>query len=81
MFEDVINFIQNTYKAKEFIPLHEPRFIGNEKKYLNECIDSTFVSSVGKFVDEFEEKIANYTGAKYAIATSNGTSALHISFY
>ena len=79
MFEDVIAFIQDTYKTKEFIPLHEPRFIGNEKKYLNECIDSTFVSSVGKFVDEFEEKIANYTGAKYAIATSNGTSALHIS--
>ena len=79
MFENVINFIQETYKTKGFIPLHEPRFSGNEKKYLNECIDSTFVSSVGKFVDEFEEKIANYTGAKYAIATSNGTSALHIS--
>ncbi len=79
MFENVINFIQETYKTKSFIPLHEPRFSGNEKKYLNECIDSTFVSSVGKFVDEFEEKIANYTGAKYAIATSNGTSALHIS--
>jgi perosamine synthetase len=79
MFENVINFIQDTYKTKEFIPLHEPRFSGNEKKYLNECIDSTFVSSVGKFVDEFEDKIANYTGAKYAIATSNGTSALHIS--
>jgi len=79
MFENIINFIQETYKIKSFIPLHEPRFSGNEKKYLNECIDSTFVSSVGKFVDEFEEKIANYTGAKYAIATSNGTSALHIS--
>jgi len=79
MFENIINFIQDTYKTKEFIPLHEPRFSGNEKKYLNECIDSTFVSSIGKFVDEFEEKIANYTGAKYAIATSNGTSALHIS--
>ena len=79
MFEDVISFIQNTYKTKEFIPLHEPRFIGNEKKYLNECIDSTFVSSAGKFVDEFEEKIASYTGAKYAIATCNGTSALHVS--
>jgi perosamine synthetase len=78
MFEDVIAFIQDTYKTKEFIPLHEPIFIGNEKKYLNECIDSTFVSSVGKFVDEFEEKIANYTGAKYAVATGNGTSALHI---
>jgi perosamine synthetase len=79
MFEDVINFIQKTYKTKGVIPLHEPRFIGNEKKYLDECIDSTFVSSVGKFVDEFEEKIADYTGAKYAVATSNGTSALHIS--
>ena len=62
---------------KGVIPLHEPRFIGNEKKYLNDCIDSTFVSSTGKFVDEFEEKIAKYTGAKYAVATSNGTSALH----
>ena len=79
MFEDVIEFIQETYRTKDFIPLHEPKFAGNEKKYLNECIDSTFVSSVGKFVNEFEEKIANYTGAKYAIATSNGTSALHIS--
>jgi perosamine synthetase len=79
MFESVINFIQETHKTKGFIPLHEPRFVGNEKKYLNECIDSTFVSSVGKFVDEFEEKIADYTGAKYAVATSNGTSALHIS--
>ena len=79
MFKDVINFIQETYKTQEFIPLHEPRFIGNEKKYLNECIDSTFVSSAGKFVDEFEEKIASYTGAKYAIATCNGTSALHVS--
>jgi len=75
MFEDVINFIQSIYQSKDFIPLHEPLFIGNEKKYLNECIDSTFVSSVGKFVDEFEEKIAKYTGARYAVATSNGTSA------
>ena len=79
MFKDVIDFIQNIYKTKNYIPLHEPRFVGNEKKYLNECIDSTFVSSVGKFVDEFEEKIAEYTGIKYAVATSNGTSALHIS--
>jgi len=78
MFDDVINFIQETYKTKGIIPLHEPRFLGNEKKYLNECIDSTFVSSVGKFVDKFEEDIANYIGVKYAVATSNGTSALHI---
>jgi perosamine synthetase len=79
MFEDIIEFIQETYRTKDFIPLHEPKFVGNEKKYLNECIDSTFVSSVGKFVDKFEDQIASYTGAKYAIATSNGTSALHIS--
>lgn len=78
MFEDFVLFVRDLYGTKEFIPLHEPRFIGNEKQYLNECIDSTFVSSVGRFVDEFEEKIARYTGAKYAIATNNGTSALHI---
>ena len=76
--QKIIEFIQDIYQTKEFIPLHEPRFIGNEKKYLNECIDSTFVSSVGKFVDEFEEKIAKFTGAKYTVATTNGTSALHI---
>ena len=75
----VIKFIRSIYDKDKFIPLHEPRFVGNEKKYLNECIDSTFVSSVGKFVDEFEEKIAKYTGAKYAVATTNGTSAIHIS--
>ena len=78
-YTPVVDFIRSVYKTDSFIPLHEPRFLGNEKKYLNECIDSTFVSSVGKFVDEFENKIASYTGAKYAIATNNGTSALHIS--
>ncbi len=78
MFDDVVQFIQNIYKTKGFIPLSEPLFIGNEKKYLNECIDSTFVSSIGSFVGQFEEKIADYVGAKYAIATCNGTSALHI---
>ncbi|MDT8338773.1 MAG: LegC family aminotransferase [Sulfurimonas sp.] len=77
--QEIVNFIKQTFKTQEFIPLHEPRFVGNEKKYLNECIDSTFVSSVGKFVDEFEKKIAEFTGAKYAVATTNGTSALHIS--
>src|SRR5210317_869255 len=79
MFSEFINFIRDIYSTKKNISLHEPKFIGNEKKYLNQCIDTTFVSSVGKFVDEFEKKIAKYTGAKYAIATVNGTSALHIS--
>jgi len=79
MFNDFINFVRKIYRTKKFIPLHEPKFIGNEKKYLNQCIDTTFVSSAGKFVDKFEKKIAKYTGAKYAIATTNGTSALHVS--
>jgi len=78
MFEKTVAFIQDAYNTKEFLPLHEPVFFGNEKKYLNECIDSTFVSSVGKFVDQFEQMVAKYTGAKYAVATVNGTAALHI---
>ena len=79
MFDQIIAFIRKQYQQKEGrIFLHEPRFIGNEKEYLMECIDSTFVSSVGKFVDQFEEKMAEYTGCKKAIAVSNGTSALHI---
>ena len=78
MYTDIINYIKELYNTKDFIPLHEPRFVGNEKKYLNECIDSTFVSSVGKFVDKFEEDIVKFTGSKYAIATVNGTAALHI---
>ena len=78
-FKNIVNFIRKTYNQhKGFIPLHEPRFNGNEKKYLNECIDSTFVSSVGKYVDRFEEMVAEYTGAKHAVATVNGTAALHI---
>ena len=77
--QKLVTFIQDIYKTKEFIPLHEPRFLGNEKKYLNDCIDSTFVSSVGKYVDQFEKELATYVGSKYAIATVNGTSALHIS--
>jgi perosamine synthetase len=58
--------------------LHEPTFSGNEWDYLKECLDSTFVSSVGKFVDRFEHDLAQYTGAKHVVATVNGTAALHI---
>jgi perosamine synthetase len=76
--KEFIKFVQNTYQTKNFISLHEPRFRGNEKKYINECIDSTFVSSVGKFVDLFEKKVADYTTARYAISCVNGTSALHM---
>jgi aminotransferase in exopolysaccharide biosynthesis len=76
--QNIVDFIQKTFNTKDFLPLHEPRFIGNEKKYVNETIDSTFVSSVGKYVTQFEEMVAEFSGAKYAVATSNGTSALHI---
>ena len=65
-----------TGKKKTF--LHEPFFSGNEYKYLKECLDTTFVSSVGPFVDKFEQEIIKFTGAKYAIAIVNGTSALHL---
>jgi aminotransferase in exopolysaccharide biosynthesis len=78
MIKETIDFIRDYYKSDNFIPLHEPYFVGNEKAYLNECIDSTFVSSVGKFVDKFEDEIAKFTGARFAVATVNGTAALHI---
>jgi len=79
MYKEVISFIRGKFNEPEkFIPLHIPTFNGNEKKYVNECIDSTFVSSVGKFVNQFERKVAEFTGAKYAIASVNGTAALHI---
>lgn len=77
--QGIVDFIRQVFKTDGFIPLHEPRFIGNEKAYLNECVDSSFVSSVGKYVDRFEMEFAQYVGAKYAIATVNGTAALHIS--
>jgi perosamine synthetase len=78
-YEEIISFIRDLYqKPTGFIPLHAPVFNGNEKKYLEECIDSTFVSSVGKFVDEFEIKMAEYTGAKKAVVCVNGTNALHL---
>ena len=77
-YQNVVDFIRGLYKTSEFIPLHEPKFVGNEKAYLIDCIDSTFVSSVGKYVDRFEQLVAEYTGVKYAIATVNGTAALHI---
>ena len=78
MYSDIVKFIHELYRTDEQVYLHNPYLIGNEKKYLNECIDSTFVSSVGRFVTLFEEKIANYTGAKKAVVCVNGTSALHM---
>ena len=79
MYQNVIGFIKELYGNQEFTPLAVPKFIGNEKKYLNECIDTTFVSSVGKFVDRFENDMAAYTGAKRAVVCVSGTNALHMS--
>ncbi|WP_072229750.1 aminotransferase LegC [Campylobacter coli] len=77
MFKKEISFIKSLFN-KENIALHEPCFIGNEKKYLLECIDSGFVSSVGEFVTRFEEALKEKTKARFAIATNTGTAALHI---
>jgi aminotransferase in exopolysaccharide biosynthesis len=78
MFKEIVKFIREIYNSEDKIPLHAPYFAGNEKKYLLECIDSTFVSSIGKFVDRFEEMIAEYTGVRKAVVCVNGTCALHI---
>lgn len=76
--KEFVSYARELYATDEFIPLHEPRFIGNEKKYLSEVVDSTFVSSIGSRVGEFEKVVESYTGAKHAIATVNGTAALHV---
>ena len=78
MYKKFITFVRELYGSNDYIPLHSPQFYGNEKKYLLETLDSTFVSSIGEFVDRFEDDVVRYTGAKYAIATVNGTAALHI---
>jgi aminotransferase in exopolysaccharide biosynthesis len=78
MFDDLIHFIRDQYHTKDFIPLHAPLFIGRERDYVLETIESTFVSSVGVFVDRFERDMVEYTGSPRAIATVNGTAALHV---
>jgi perosamine synthetase len=79
MYNSIIEFIRKQFSEPiNFIGLHEPRFFGNEKKYLLDTIDSTFVSSVGAYVNRFEQMMCEITNAKYAIATTNGTVALHL---
>lgn len=79
-FDRIIDFIRLHYQTpSDFIPLHEPVFAGNERKYVIDAIDSTYVSSVGKYVNEFERMMCEYTGASHSIATVNGTAALHMS--
>ena len=77
-YKEITDFVHQLYGTEGFVPLSVPRFIGNEKKYLEECIDSTYVSSVGPFVDRFEEEMARYTGAARAVVCVNGTNALHM---
>lgn len=75
----VLHALQSALPSRHaFLPLHEPTFSGNEWIYVKECLDTGWVSSVGKFVDRFEEDLAAYTGVKRAIAVVNGTAALHI---
>ena len=77
--DNIIGFVRKVFnQPEEFIPLHVPHFGGNEKKYLADTIDSTFVSSVGAYVTQFEKMMADITGARYVIATVNGTTALHL---
>ena len=78
MYKETIQFIQNKYKSEDYIPLHIPIFKGNEKKYLNECIDSTYVSSVGPFVDKFEDLMNQITKTNKTTAVVNGTAALQV---
>ncbi len=77
-FQVITEFIQDLYKTTDFIPLHVPKFRGNEKKYLEKCIDTTFVSSVGAFVDDFEVKMAQITNTKKAVAVVNGTAGIQV---
>mgnify|MGYP003592065617 CR=1 FL=1 len=78
-YKQLIAFVRSHYSEQASVPLHAPVFQGNEKRYLNDCIDSSFVSSVGEYVTRFESMMRDITGAKYAVATVNGTAALHIS--
>ena len=78
MSEQLIQFVRDYFETKEFIPLHAPVFPGREKEYVADTIESTFVSSVGTYVDRFEGDMASYTGSPKAVATVNGTAALHI---
>ncbi|MFA4979229.1 MAG: DegT/DnrJ/EryC1/StrS family aminotransferase, partial [Sphingobacterium sp.] len=73
-----VSFVQEQYRTDKFIPLHEPRFRGNEKEYLINTIDSTFVSSVGAYVDQFEGEMEQFTGATKAVAVVNGTASLQV---
>ncbi|MBN1797206.1 MAG: LegC family aminotransferase [Spirochaetales bacterium] len=75
---DIIHKIRSLFRTKEYIPLHAPIFSGNEKKYLNDCIDSGYVSSVGEYVNKFERMFGSYVKSRFAVAAVNGTAALQV---
>jgi aminotransferase in exopolysaccharide biosynthesis len=77
-YTEIINFIKNQFPSKDFIPLHEPNFSGREKEYVLDTIESTFVSSVGAYVDKFEIMMAELSKTQKAVAVVNGTSALQV---
>lgn len=81
MIDSFVSFVRNYYNTSEFIPLHAPVFQGNEKNYLIDVVNSTFVSSVGEYVGKFEGQVEQITGAPKAVATVNGTAALHAALH
>lgn len=76
--QSIVDAVRARFAANDFVPLHAPTFGGRERQYVLDCIDSTFVSSVGAYVDRFEQMMRDYTGASHAIAIVNGTAALHM---
>jgi perosamine synthetase len=76
--QEIVKKLNIVFPNDNFVPLHEPHFIGNEQHYLQQCITSTFVSSVGAYVERFENALADCTGARRAVAVVNGTAALQI---
>lgn len=78
VFEDIVSVIKEAFPGQDVIPLHTPIFMGNERKYVLDAIDSTYVSSVGAYVNRFEQMMCDVTGASHAVAIVNGTNALHL---
>ena len=76
--DKIIKYYKDYYQTNENIYLHVPCFYGNEKKYLNECIDQNQVSTIGNFIPKFEKELNTIINTKYTIATINGTAALQV---
>lgn len=81
MISNLVQFVRYPYQANDFISLHVPQFGENEKINVSDTIDSTFVSSVGAYVDQFEELVRDYTGASRAVSATRGTATLHASLF